>query len=102
MILKPALVARPVLPLAVGVATSLYLPGARRLPLRRPVKRNLLVPATPVRVKLPFSVTVRVHFLFLRFFFVTASQVVFLPCLTFLPGRDCCTLKRTLAATLSV
>src|SRR5436309_12473401 len=102
MILKLALVARPVLPLALGVATSRYLPAARRLRLSRPVKRNLFVPATPVRVKLLFSVTMRLHFFLVAFFLVGRSQVVFLPWLTLRPGRDCCTVKRTLAATFSV
>src|SRR5438552_3664112 len=97
MMRKPALAARPVLPLAVGVATSRYLPGRRRLPLRRPVKRNVLPPATPARVKLPFNVTRRLHFFFLAFCFVGRSQTVFVPCLTFRPLLTRRTVKRTLA-----
>src|SRR6267378_2706961 len=99
---KLALAARPLLPLALGVATSRYLPGGSRLPLRRPVKRNVLVPADPAWVKFPFSVTRRVHFFFLPFFFVARSQLVFLPCLTLRPLLGRWTLKRTLAAAFSV
>src|SRR4051794_20627798 len=101
-ILKLAPAPRPVLPPAVGVATSLYLPGARVLPLRRPVKRNVFVPVSPVRMNLPFSVTKRLHRFRFAFFLVARSQVVLLPCLTFLPILGRCTVKRTLAGSSSV
>src|SRR5437763_1787557 len=53
MMRKAALTLRPVLPPALGVATSWYLPSASLRPPIRPMKRNLLVPFLPARVKLP-------------------------------------------------
>src|SRR5664279_5416745 len=97
---KLAAAAWPAIAFAVGVAMSRYSPGARRLPLRRPLKRNVLVPATPARVKLPLSVMYRVHLCRLRLRLVARSHVTFLAWEIFLPLLRSWTVKRTLAPTL--
>src|SRR5436305_9229748 len=102
MISKPANACLPVFLLALGVAASRYLPGRNRLPLKRPVKWNVLVPAARLIVKPPFSVTMRLHLGLSLFFFVRRSHLVRSPCLTFRPDSTRRTVSPTCAATLSV
>jgi hypothetical protein len=61
MILKPVAVGLPVWLATFGVAMSRYLPGVSLLPRMRPLKRKLLLPVRPARLKPPCCVSVRVH-----------------------------------------
>ena len=98
MMRKDLLTDFPVRPPALGVATNVYLPGLSLRPARRPVKRNLLLPVRPLRVKLPRSVTMRVHLRARRLRVVGATQRARLPVPVLRPGCACCTVKRTVAA----
>src|SRR5262249_17463291 len=83
----------------MGVATSLYGPGSSLRPARRPVNRNFVMSGCPVNVKLPRSVTSRVQRWGLGFFGVGFTQV---RGGERRPGRDCTTVKRTVASSLRV
>src|SRR3982074_3226382 len=101
MMWKAVATGRPLGALARGVAMRGYLPGLSLVPARRRVTRKVLAPALPVSVKLPRSVTIRVHGLPLRFCLVGARQRGFLPGPVLRPGWACWTVNRTEAASLS-
>ncbi len=61
-----------------------------------------MTPAIPVKLKLPRSVTNRVHFFAVRLRLVGASHLVFLPCLTRRPPTERCTVNITVAGRLSL
>src|SRR4051812_33993814 len=94
MMRNDALAARPVLPARLGVAMSRYFAGFRVRPASRPVKRKLLTPAPPASVKLPRTLTSRVHLRALRFALVRLTQR---PSGALAPGVGFATLKRPFA-----
>src|SRR3954454_1561188 len=99
MTVNDVVMVRPGFPPAVGVASSRYLPGASVRLLKRAVKRKRLAPATLVRVKLPASVTERVHVRAPRFVLVALTHA---PLFDLRPATDWTTANLTLDATLSV